>query len=370
MEIYLDNAATTRPRPEVSEAMADVDRNSYYNAAAMYAGAVQAQRTLSESMNIIHRRLTRRGEGSLIMTSGATEGNNMVIFGKITTPRHHTVVAAGEHSSTYAPSMALRQNDYNVDYVPLTASGVIDLDALRRALRPTTTLMCFSLVNSDIGTLQPARDIVKIVKQISTKAHIHCDAVQAFCKFDFDVMDLGFDTVTISAHKINGPKGIGGLWIRRGANLRPIMYGGSGQDFRPGTDNNAGIVGFARGVESFNTAESFAHVVALQERLIAGLPSGFTLTVGSAGNNPYITNIMLPGVFGNTAMNALSAMGIYVGLGSACSSRVAKNRTLLAMGISESKSKNVLRVSFGIYNTIADVDAFNEALKEVLADLK
>jgi len=370
-EIYLDNAATTRMHDEVLRTIIDAEKNNFHNSAAMYRGSLKVADEIDRARQTILSRLTRDKSGDLIFTSGATEANNIVIFGKITNPRHHMIVLAGEHSSSYAPSVHLRNNNLEVDYVPLLPDGTADLDVLSRLVRKNTTLVVFSLVNSDTGVYQPAGEIVDIVKRANPRAHIHCDAVQAFCKFDFDVSSLGFDSAAISAHKIYGPKGIGALWIKKGVNLRPIMYGGAQQDYRPGTENNSGILGFAKAVEVFDTKKSFEQISRLYNRLIETLPLGCKLSVSNCRNtNPYIVNMMLPNVYGQTVMNALSANGIYVGLGSACAKVASKNRTLIAMGIPENRTKNVLRVSFGIYNTEREVDIFLQELCSILRDLK
>jgi len=373
-EIYLDNAATTRMHDEVLSTVVNVEGNFFHNSSAQYGGSIKVADQIDKARQIILSKLTREKSGDLIFTSGATESNNIVIFGKITSPRHHMIVLAGEHSSSYAPSVYLRNSDYEVDYIPLKKDGTANLDVLQRLIKKNTTLVVFSIVNSDTGVIQPSREIVDIVKRVNPRTHIHCDAVQGFCKFDFDVAQLGFDSVAISAHKVYGPKGIGALWVRKGVNLKPIMYGGAQQDYRPGTENNAGIIGFAKAVEVFDTQSSFNHISRLYKRLVDGLPNGCTLSIEYGGDkatqiNPYIVNIMLPNVYGQTVMNALSAKGIFVGMGSACAKVASKNRTLIAMGILENKTKNVLRISFGIYNTERDTDMFLRELEKILMEL-
>lgn len=362
--IYFDNAATTKICDKVVAEMLNAESNLYFNSAALYAQSLNVKRAIDNANNVIKNRLAR-GNGDLIFTSGATEGNNMVILGKITNQRNHLLVLAGEHSSTYAPSVYLKNNGFDVDYVPLMASGEVDLDALRRLVKPNTALFVFCKVNSDTGTLQNTAEIVRVIRGVNPRTHIHCDAVQAFCKFDFDVASLGLDSAVVSAHKIYGPKGVGALWLRKGVTLKQIMFGGAQQDYRPGTENNAAIIGFAAAVETFDTERYYEYIKQLHERLVKGLPSG--CKVNGNNQNPYITNVGLPnGILGQAVLNALSAKGICVGLGSACASNASKNRTLLAMGIPEARTKQVLRVSFGIYNTAAEVDAFLCELKEIL----
>lgn len=366
--IYLDNAATTKPNSEVLSTMANADNLLFYNSAALYEASLNVKRELSNARQIITKKLTHNTDGELIITSGATESNNMVLLGKITHKNHHLLILSGEHSSSYGPAMYLRNQGFDVDFVPLKNTGEADLDAIKRLVKPSTALFAFGMVNSDTGTLHNSEAIVKLVRSLNKQVHIHCDATQAFCKFDFDVHDLGFDSVSISAHKIHGPKGIGGLWIKKGTKLNPIMIGGSQQNYRPGTESNASILGFAKAVEIFKTAENFTHVQSLKKYLLANLPEG--CRINGEKINPYITNIQLPNVLGQTVMNALSSQGICVGLGSACSSTASKNRTLLAMGISESKTKQVIRVSFSATSTLADVDTFCALLKNILDNLR
>ena len=369
MSIYLDNAATTKPDKRVLDAMRAVDETMFYNSAALYGASANVKKELETAASIVHKRLSRRESGTLVFTSGATESNNLVIFGKIITPKHKLVLLSGEHSSSYSPSVFLRQNNVQVEYVPLLKNGEADQKSLKNILTKDVTLVCFSLVNSDTGVLQDAKEIVSLVKGVNPKIHVHCDAVQGFCKHDFDVDDLGFDSCSVSAHKIYGPKGIGALWVRKGVTLRPILYGGSDHGFRPGTENNSAITGFAKAVEIFDTKKDFEHVSALHSRLVEGLPASVSFSTGSySPKNPYIANLLLP-VMGSHVLNALSAKGIYVGLGSACSARATKNRTLLAMGMNERQSKNVLRLSFGRWNTISDVDDFLAGLTLVLSQL-
>lgn len=366
--VYLDNAATTQVSVAVQEEMKRAERELYFNSAALYAGSLIVKKELEAAADVIKRKLTRNGDGTLIFTSGATEGNNLVMFGKVTAARHHVLVAAGEHSSIYAPSVYLKNNGYEVDFIPLTPTGEIDMIAVKRHIKPTTALFVFGMVNSDIGALQNVHELVKAVREINPRTHIHVDAVQGFCKYNFDVGIMGLDSVVVSSHKINGPKGIGALWLRKGVTLRPMMFGGSQQEYRPGTENNTAILGFAKAVETFDTIENYNKILELQKKLIAGLPE--SCKINGTNANPYITNIQLPGMLGQTVMNALSSRGIYVGLGSACASNASKNRTLLAMGIPEEKTRQVLRISLGVNNTIEDINKFLIALKEILRNMK
>ena len=380
--VYLDNAATTRPSAAVLNEMQRANEELYFNSAALYAGALRVKEELARATETIKNRLTRTGEGEVIFTSGATEGNNMVILGLMNrwgasphTPpaakpaaKPHLLVLSGEHSSVFAPAMHLKNSGAEVDFVPLLPTGEADTDALKRLVRSTTALFVFGMVNSDTGCVQNAAALVDAVRGVNPRVWVHCDAVQGFCKYDFDTAVLGLDSCVTSSHKLNGPKGVGALWLRKKGTLRPIMHGGSQQDLRPGTENNAAVLGFAEAVRGFETTRNYEKMAQLHARLLRGLPAG--CYVNGINNNPYITNIQLPlpsGMLGQTVMNALSARGIYVGLGSACAATASKNRTLLAMSIPEAKTKQVLRISFGVNNTPDDVDRFLSALKSVIA---
>jgi len=366
--IYLDNAATTKQHPLVTAEINRVSQELFYNAAALYTPSLSVKQHIEQARKIILNKLSMTGEGELVFTSGATESNNMVILGKAS--KHGKILLLeGEHSSAHTPAKFLGDNGYDVEMIPLDKLGRADLSKLKTApnIGSSVTLV-FGLVNSDTGTIQDAKSIVQAVRAMSPNAHIHCDATQAFCKIPFDVESLGFDSVAISAHKIGGPKGIGALWIKKGVNIKQLMFGGGQQALRPGTENNPGVAGFAKAVEVFDTNTNWKNVSQLHTHLVTNLPKD--CTINGINNNPYITNIGLPNnIMGQTAMNALATDGILVGLGSACASNASKNRTLVAMGIQDQKTKQVLRISFSPDNTIADVDIFIKKLKETLAKL-
>ncbi|MDR0461718.1 MAG: cysteine desulfurase [Christensenellaceae bacterium] len=358
MYIYLDNAATTRQHPAVTDVMAKTASEDFFNSSALYPPSVVVKNKIQVAREVILKKLGGNS-GDLVFTSGATESNNMVIFGKAT-KRTRILCLEGEHSSVYAPVKYLKDNGYDITIIPLQSDGRANLGDIRGVY----DLVLFGLVNSDTGTIQDAKAIVQSLRRSFPKAHIHCDATQAFCKIPFNVVELDLDSASISGHKICGPKGIGALYLKKGVHLDPIMLGGGQQPIRPGTENNPAVLGFAKAVEVFNTNENFAHVSALHAHLIKSLPQG--VTVNGINNNPYITNLQLSGrVLGQTVLNALAIDGILVGLGSACSGS-NKSRTLSAMGISDQRAKQVLRISFCPENTAAEVDNFISKLSEIL----
>ncbi len=347
--IYLDNAATTKIHPEVLTLINQVENQNYFNATTKYSAGAQVYKLITQAEQSIKNKL--HGEnGSLIFTSGATESNLLIINQKIRNANHHLIITAGDHNSVYLPAKDLANKNFNISTAPLCKDGQIDIPRTLDLITDKTTLFVFSLVNSDTGTFQDVQELIKQIKEINPKVHIHCDMVQAFCKFDVNVQKLGIDSATLSAHKINGPKGVGALWVKKG--ITPPE--------RHGTYNNSGILGFAKAVEIFSCPQVFE----LHKQLVDNLTAG--CQINGINNNPYITNISLPNVYGDTVLNALSSKNIFVGVGSACNTSAKNNRTLSAMGLSPEKQKQVIRVSLGINNTQSDIKTFLEELQSVL----
>ncbi len=351
--IYLDNAATTKLNPTVLPVMKTVEAEYFFNANTLYRGGIQANQVIDQARTDLMQKLHADG-GQLIFTNTATQANHLIMDHCIRRPKQEVIITAGDHNSVYLYAKERADHGYQVSTAPLNRDGTINLAALEQLITEQTALFIFSLVNSDIGTYQDAAAIVATVRARNPHTHIHADASQAFCKFDFNVSVLDLDSVTICGHKIHGPKGVAALWVRSGINIEPPH----------GTLNNAAIVGLAAAAKNFNCPA----VTTLHQYLIEHLPDG--CRVNGINNNPYITNILLPNVFGETVMNALSVQEIYVGLGSACASHAKGNRTLDAMKLTPKAQKQVLRISFGMNNTLDEVKTFLSALTAVLSAIR
>jgi cysteine desulfurase len=364
--IYLDNAATTKVAPEVLEIMRKTEDDLFYNSSAAYSSGVRVKKEIENAARIIKQKLGGEN-GDLYFMSGATEANNTVVFGKIRNKKDRTVIAAGGHSSTDKPAVYLQQQGFNVAFAPLLPTGEIDIDKISDLINEDTKLFVFELVNSNVGTKQDAEKLIRAVRTKNKNVHIHCDAVQGFCKFDFNAAKLGADSITVSSHKIHGPKGVGALWVKKGAVIKPLIIGGD-HGLRAGTQNNAGIIGFGKAVEIFNTKENYGKVSGLHRFLIKNLQP--EIKINGLNNNPYITNLLLPNVFGETVLNALSAKDIFVGTGSACAVNAAGDRTLAAMGLPSKQQKQVIRVSLCKDNTEEEIDVFIKELKGTVNELK
>lgn len=351
--IYFDNAATTKIQPAVWQAMQDIEQNVFFNANTLYTGGIRAAQAVADARTVLMEKL-HATDGQLLFTSTATQANHLIMDHCLRRPTQHLVITAGDHNSVYLAAKDRENRGYPVATVPLQRDGRMDLTSISQLVTEHTALFIFSLVNSDIGTYQDAAAVVQAVRRANPRTHIHADASQAFCKFDFNVSALGFDSVTICGHKIHGPKGVGALWVRAGINLEAPH----------GTLNHAAIVGLATAAKNFHCPQ----VATLHQYLVEHLPDG--CRVNGINNNPYITNILLPDVFGETVMNALSTQDIYVGLGSACASHAKGNRTLAAMKLSPKVQKQVLRLSFGMDNTLDEVKTFLTALQTVLQAIR
>ena len=351
--IYLDNAATTKVHPAVWQAMQDIEQNTFYNTNTLYKGGIQSAQTVEQARATLMQKL-HATDGQLLFTNTATQANHLIMNHCLRRPQQELVITAGDHNSIYLAAKERSNRGYTVHTVPLLRDGRIDLAAIPNLINNNTTLFMFSLVNSDIGTYQDAAAIVEAVRKCNPKVYIHADASQAFAKFDFNVTQLGFDSVTICGHKIHGPKGVGALWLRSGINVEQPH----------GTLNHSAIVGLATAAQNFNCPK----VNELHDYLIQNLPAD--CQVNGINNNPYITNILLPNVFGETVMNALSTQDIYVGLGSACASHSKGNRTLDAMKLTPQQQKQVLRISLGMNNTLEDIKTFLHALQTVLQAIR
>ena len=349
--IYLDNAATTKLNPAVLKAMQATEENNYFNANTLYLAGVRAAQAIDQARHSLMQKLHAKS-GQIIFTNTATQANHLIMDHCLRRPEQQLIIAAGDHNSVYLYAKARADRGSAVATIPLLKDGTLDIKALEQLVTDKTALVIFSLVNSDIGTYQDAAAVVATVRARNPRTHIHADAAQAFCKFDFDVTKLGL--VTICGHKIHGPKGVGALWVRAGINVEAPH----------GTLNNAAIIGLATAAENFQCPE----IDTIHRYLVEHLPAG--CQVNGINNNPYITNILLPNVFGETVLNALSAQEIYVGLGSACASHAKGNRTLDAMKLTPKQQKQVLRVSLGMNNTLDEIKTFLNALTTVLSAIR
>ncbi|HEX2570669.1 MAG TPA: cysteine desulfurase family protein [Polyangia bacterium] len=374
LSIYLDNAATTRVDDAVVEAMVTVMREDFGNPSSAHRLGIAAARRLEEARAELARALGAEAR-DVYFTSGGTEANTIAVRGVAERSRgRHLVVSAIEHPSVLDLARRLGEQGFEVTEVAPDANGVIDVEALERAVRPETAVVTLMMVSNELGTVQPVFEAARRVKQVAPRAHFHVDAVQALGKLPLRVGAGPIDSLAVSAHKIHGPKGAGALWLRRGAAVTPLAVGGGQeQGVRPGTQGMPGIVGLGRAATLAVAALPGAreHLTALRERLLAGVGRVMPTvrpTVDPANAAPHIVSLGFPGVAAEPLLHALEAHGVYVSAGSACAARDKRpSHVLRAVGVPD--DVGVLRFSFSRHTTAAEIDQALAALTQALRDL-
>lgn len=369
---YLDNNATTRVDDAVLAAMQPYFAELYGNPSSLHHFGAQVFARI-EAVRTVVARLIGARDGEIVFTSGGTESDNAALRGVLAArpDRRHLVISAVEHSAILEPAEQLRAEGFEVTQVGVRPDGRIDLEALRAALRPDTALVSIMLANNETGVIMPVPEVVALAR--GSGAVVHTDAVNALGKMPVNVEELGVSLMSLSAHKIYGPKGVGALYIRRGTPWRPLLYGGKQErERRGGTYNAPGIVGFGAACELLQRgAEPEAvRIAALRDRLETGLRAKFPdcLVVGAtAPRVPNTCCVCFPGVESEAVLLLLSELGICASSGSACSSgSLEPSHVLRAMGIDPHVAQGQIRFSLGRFNTPADVDRVLEVLPGVI----
>lgn len=375
--IYLDHAATTPVRREVQEVLNEVLSSTFGNASSIHTFGQEAKRVLEESRETVAKCIGAAPE-EIVFTSGGTESDNLAIRGAAHALKergNHIITTAIEHPAVLNCCGALEEEGFEVTYLPVDLECRVHPEWLLEAIRPETILVTVMFANNETGSIQPVAEIGKITRQNGVVFHI--DAVQAAGKAPVDVDDLGVDLLSMSAHKVYGPKGIGGLYVRKGTPLHPLTYGGHHErNLRPGTENVSGIAAFAKAIE-LATGEldtSRKHLEMLKERLAVGIQERIELVHRNGSPTdclPNILNMSFSGVDGEALLLNLDLMGIAVSTGSACSSGATEpSHVLLAMGVDPLLAQASLRFSFGRDNTEEEIDRVIEVLPEIVNRLR
>ena len=379
MEAYFDNSATTRCYPEVAEIVVKTMTEDFGNPSAMHLKGVEAEKYVREAAQTLAK-ILKVNEKEIIFTSGGTESNNLALFGGADANKrsgNHIITTSVEHAAVGQPAERLEQMGYEVTIVPVDHRGVVQLEELEKALRPDTILVSTMYVNNEVGAVMPVEEIAKLVHEKSPKALYHVDAIQAFGKYRIYPKKAGIDMLSVSSHKIHGPKGVGFLYINEKARIQPQILGGGQQaGMRSGTDNVPGIAGLGVAAKMVYTDfdEKIEHMYQLKERLAEGflkLPdvrlNGMEIREGA----PQILSASFLGVRSEVLLHTLEEKGIYVSAGSACSSHKRKAAgTLSAMGMEAAQRESTLRFSFSEENTFEEVDYALEVIGQVLPMLR
>ena len=383
-QIYLDNAATTKIRPEAMAEYVRVSEEVWGNPSSLHSLGNEAERILNAAKQTILYTLGAK-DAEIVFTASGTEANNLAILGHAFSKERYKkgakiITTEGEHASVSATAEELRKSGFKVATLS-TKNGEIDIDELRREMTSDVILVSIMMVNNETGAVYDIPSVKRTIMSMCPEALLHVDATQGYMKIPFTKSGIGADLITVSSHKIEGPKGVGALIIDKEAikrhDLAPIVFGGGqAMGLRSGTENVPGVAAFAEAARIAHAElhESIMKMYSLRSRLIEAVTTDIrlkeiTLTLPKS-YAPHILNLTLPGIKSETMLHYLSSEGIYVSSGSACSSNGGHlSSALTAYGRSEDEADSSIRVSFSHTNTDEDVDALVDALAMGLAKL-
>ena len=378
-EVYFDNSATTQVFDCVRDVMVKTLTEDYGNTAARHIKGVESEHYIKEAREEIAKSL-RVKEKEIVFTSGGTESNNMALIGTALASRragNHLITTCIEHASIYNTMSFLEEQGFRVTYLPVDHNGIVSPDALREAICDDTILVSVMYVNNEMGAVEPIEEIGKIIKEKKPGAYFHVDAIQAYGKYVIRPKRQGIDLLSVSGHKIHGPKGVGFLYMDERVKIKPLIYGGGQQKgLRSGTENVPGCAGLGAAVkEIYREHEAKVEkLYALKDRLVSGLSKMEGVTVlGLTGRDsaPQIVSAAFEGVRAEVLLHALEDRGVYVSSGSACSStHPGVSGTLRGIGLKAELLDSVLRFSFGLFNTEDEVDYCLAQLQELLPVLR
>lgn len=353
--VYLDYNATTPVDARVLEAMLPYFGEAFGNASSIHSAGQHARAAVDRARESVAA-LLGASPAEIVFTSGGTEADNLALLGCAAAiqpaTKKHVITTAIEHHAVLNACQELERRGVEVTYVRADADGIVDPDAIRRALKPGTVLISLMHANNEIGTIQPVEEIGRIAAEADI--YFHSDAVQSAGKLPIDVNRLGVDLLSISAHKIYGPKGVGALYVRPGTPLEPLLFGGHHErDRRPGTENVSGIVGLGKAAElaRIHLHEDSARLSALRDRLEDALLEAIPNTCVNGNRQRRVSNtvnVTFPGAGGEALLIALDLEGIACSTGAACSSgSVEPSHVLTAIGLSDDEARSTLRFSLG-----------------------
>lgn len=381
MQAYLDNAATTRPFECVRDIMIKTMEEDYGNPSSMHMKGVEAEKYVKEAREKLAKTLKVDAK-ELVFTSGGTESNNFALIGAAMANKrlgNHIITTKIEHPSVHNPLIYLEEQGFEVTYLDVNEDGLICMDELLNAITDKTILVSIMMVNNEMGSVQDISTISKLIKEKKNDILFHVDAIQAYGKYYIYPKRMGIDLLSISGHKIHGPKGIGALYTKDKVKIKPIVFGGGQQKgMRSGTENVPGIAGLGAAAEEIyrNHEEKINHLYTLKKALIAGVNEISYVTVNGIGvgienTAPHVVSVSFAGIRSEVLLHALEERGIYVSSGSACASNhPALSGTLKAIKVKKELLDCTLRFSFSVNTTMEEIEYTISVLKELLPMLR
>lgn len=377
MEIYLDNSATTKPYPEVVDKMVYALTTDYANPSSLHRKGIEVEKNIKLIRQDIARTLGAKDK-EIYFTSGGTESNNAIIRGVANLykkRKNHIISTEIEHPSVLQTLNDLEQDGFEVTYLKVDKDGKINIEELKNAIKPSTILITIMHVNNEIGSIQPIEEIGKYLKSLKDKIYLHVDAVQSYAKINFKPSRYNIDFMSVSGHKLHGPKGIGFMYIKENNRLKPLITGG-GQEIgiRSGTENVPGIYGLGEAVKVINkdlnkTIEKISELKNLLKEEIVNNIEDIKLNSPEDGVC-HILNVSFKDVRGEVLLHYLEQKGIYVSTGSACSSKKKGSHVLNAIGLNQNEIEGAIRFSLSDLNTKEEILEVVKILKESVSDLR
>ena len=379
-KIYLDYAASTPCDPKVVRAMSGFLKKDFGNPSSIHSFGQRASMAVGNARQLVAEFLGCESE-EIVFTGSATEASNLAIFGTVKAAKvqkFQIITSQIEHPSVLESCRALAKQGAEVTFLPVDKDGIVKISELEKALKSNTVLVSIMYANNEIGAIQPIEEIGALIKKNNPKTLFHVDAVQAANFLDCNVKKLGVDLLTLSSHKIYGPKGVGVLYVKRGTPITPLIYGGGHErGLRSGTENVAGIVGFSQAIKEIQNPKSKIQNIRIRQfkdkliKTILKIIPASRLNGSLTQRLPNNVNISFEGAEGEAMVIALDQKGIAASTGSACSSgSLEPSHVLLALGLSDEVAHGSLRLSLGKYNTAKDVERVLKVLPVIIQKLR
>lgn len=378
MEVYFDNSSTTKPFDEVINEVAFGMKEFYGNPSSLHNLGFKSEKKLKECREILSKTINVN-ENEIYFNSGGSEGNNSILKGILKSGTHF-ITTPFEHASILNTVKKLEDTGVKVTFLKINDEGKIDLEYLKNSITKETVLISIMHVNNEIGVIQDLKEIGEIIKESSSRAKFHVDAVQSYGKIPIDAKKMNIDFLTVSAHKFHGPKGVGFIYIKKPNTLMPLIEGGA-QEFgiRAGTQNIPGIMGMSLASKIVNDKinENYKKVFEIKKKFIEKLKAIENIRINSLLNesySPYILNVSFKGIRGEVLLHFLEESGVYVSTGSACSSKerekLGGSYVLKALGLSQDEMAGGIRFSFSDDNKEEEVDYVIDNLNKGLRFLR